>query len=145
MNFGHIHGGDNPNRICGSCELHFDLRCLPGMSRNELREQIKQITAKSLANSNLSFDYKILFQGIPAFETNIDSDIVKMTESLSGHSAHSVAFGTEAPYFQSLQCETIILGPGSIDQAHQANEYIEHNQIKPMQQIIQNLIEKTCM
>jgi len=145
MNFGHIHGGDNPNRICGSCELHFDLRCLPGMSRNELREQIKQVSAQSLANSDLRLDYNILFDGIPAFETDINSEIVKMTESLSGHSAHSVAFGTEAPYFQSLECETIILGPGSIDQAHQANEYLAHDQIKPMIKLIQQLVEKTCM
>ncbi|VAW77453.1 Acetylornithine deacetylase [hydrothermal vent metagenome] len=145
MNFGHIHGGDNPNRICGACELHFDLRCLPGMARNELREQIKEITAQALVNSNLHFDYKILFQGIPAFETDSNSEIVKMTEALSGHSAHSVAFGTEAPYFQNLKCETIILGPGSIDQAHQANEFVAHNQIKPMIKLVQQLVEKTCM
>ena len=145
MNFGHIHGGDNPNRICGSCELHFDFRCLPGMSQTELRQQIKEITARSLRNTPLTFEYKILFQGIPAFETNTDSDIVQLTESLSGHSAHSVAFGTEAPFFQQLQCETIILGPGSIDQAHQANEYLSHDQIKPMIKLIQQLVEKTCL
>lgn len=145
MNFGHIHGGDNPNRICGTCELHFDLRCLPGMSRHELREQIKHITAQSLANSDLRFDYDILFEGIPAFATDADSKIVKLTESLSGHSAHSVAFGTEAPYFQQLQCETIVLGPGSIDQAHQSNEYLAHDQIKPMLKLIQQLVEKTCL
>ena len=32
LNFGHIHGGDNPNRICAQCELHIDLRLVPGMT-----------------------------------------------------------------------------------------------------------------
>ena len=37
VNLGHIHGGDNPNRICAECELHFDIRPLPGMDLEELR------------------------------------------------------------------------------------------------------------
>ena len=32
INLGHIHGGDSANRICGNCELHLDLRVLPGMA-----------------------------------------------------------------------------------------------------------------
>ena len=42
LNFGCIHGGDNPNRICGECELHFDLRPLPGMDLEELRAVIRE-------------------------------------------------------------------------------------------------------
>ena len=41
INLGHIHGGDNPNRICGECELHFDLRPLPGMDLEDLRAVIR--------------------------------------------------------------------------------------------------------
>ena len=40
MNLGCIHGGDNPNRICAQCELHFDLRPLPGMNMDTLRQSI---------------------------------------------------------------------------------------------------------
>lgn len=40
LNFGCLHGGDNPNRICGHAELHFDLRPLPGMELDELRAAI---------------------------------------------------------------------------------------------------------
>ncbi|MFP3548974.1 peptidase dimerization domain-containing protein, partial [Rhizobium sp. SIMBA_035] len=42
LNFGCIHGGDNPNRICGQCSLEFDLRPLPGMDPDVLREAIRQ-------------------------------------------------------------------------------------------------------
>ena len=41
MNLGHIRGGDNPNRICGSCELHIDVRMLPGMDRQALRQELR--------------------------------------------------------------------------------------------------------
>ncbi|NIN36275.1 MAG: peptidase dimerization domain-containing protein, partial [Gammaproteobacteria bacterium] len=51
LNFGSIHGGDNPNRICAECELSMDLRLLPGMEieriRNELHQQINQAIAGS--------------------------------------------------------------------------------------------------
>ncbi len=40
LNLGHIHGGDNPNRICGECELHVDLRPLPGMEIEALRQEL---------------------------------------------------------------------------------------------------------
>lgn len=36
LNLGHIHGGDASNRICACCELHMDIRPLPGMTLNEL-------------------------------------------------------------------------------------------------------------
>lgn len=42
LNLGCIHGGDNPNRICGACELHFDLRALPGMSNHDLHAEIEK-------------------------------------------------------------------------------------------------------
>jgi acetylornithine deacetylase len=42
LNLGHIHGGDNPNRICADCELHIDIRPLPGMALAELRGALHQ-------------------------------------------------------------------------------------------------------
>jgi acetylornithine deacetylase/succinyl-diaminopimelate desuccinylase-like protein len=40
LNLGHIHGGDNPNRICADCELHIDIRPLPGMSLADLARRV---------------------------------------------------------------------------------------------------------
>ena len=42
IKFGHIHGGYNPNRICGSCELQIDIRPLPGMKISDLRYEMQQ-------------------------------------------------------------------------------------------------------
>ena len=46
LNLGHVHGGDNPNRICGQCELHIDIRPLPGMSLEDLREALDRRRAR---------------------------------------------------------------------------------------------------
>jgi len=86
-----------------------------------------------------------LFDGIPAMETPAAAEIVKVAEALTGFQADAVAFGTEGPYLNALGMETIILGPGSIDQAHQPDEYIGMGQLQPAMQIIRDLVKRFCL
>lgn len=144
LNLGCIHGGDNPNRICGSCELHFDLRALPGMSNQDLHEEIEKRLQVIGDKNETPISLTPLFPGISSFEQEADSALVKAAERLSGHTAESVAFATEAPFLQNLGMETIVMGPGTIDCAHQPNEYLAHNQIQPGVNIIRGLIEEFC-
>lgn len=144
LNLGHIHGGDNPNRICGQCELHFDLRPLPGMHLDNLRGELEERLHSLLQDSGLQLETRRLFQGIEAMETAADSHIVQTVEQMTGHPAGAVAFGTEGPYLNQLGMETVILGPGSINQAHQPNEYIELSQIQPTVELIRSLVKKLC-
>ena len=145
LNLGHIHGGDNPNRICAECELHFDIRPLPGMDLDELRGEIDRRIGQRLRGSGLRFERISLFEGIPAMDTAADSPIVKAAESLTGHRAGAVAFATEGPYFNDLGVQTLIMGPGSIDQAHQPDEYLALDQIQPAKRIIRDLVTRFCM
>lgn len=145
LNLGHIHGGDNPNRICAQCEVHFDIRPLPGMALDDLRGEIDRRLTERLAGSGLSFERVSLFEGIPAMDTPADSAIVRAAESLTGYSAGAVAFGTEGPYLNALGMQTVIMGPGSIDQAHQPDEYLALDQIEPAKRIIRQLVERFCL
>jgi acetylornithine deacetylase len=145
INLGYIHGGDNPNRICGSCEAQIDIRPLPGMDLSVLKSTLRHKLAQAVTGKpRLSIQIKSLFEGLPAFQTPEGSELLKTLETLSTHSAEAVAFGTEAPYFNQMGLETVILGPGSINQAHQANEYLEMKQIQPGIDIIQALIKRFC-
>ncbi len=144
LNLGCIHGGDNANRICGQCELHFDLRPLPGMSNDELRAQI-DTQLQPLRDGGADIELVTLFGGVAAFEQPADSALVRAAQLLTGHSAESVAFATEAPFLQQLGMETVVMGPGCIDQAHQPNEYIEQKQIQPAVAILQSLIQEFCL
>lgn len=144
LNLGCIHGGDNPNRICGHCELQFDLRPLPGMDLDLLHENIEKLV-KSLENETATtITTQKLFPGIAAYEEPAHSEIVEIVERLSGHRAESVAFATEAPFLQKLGMQTVVMGPGSINQAHQPDEYLEHTQIEPAVNILKNLIWEVC-
>ena len=145
LNLGCIHGGDNPNRICGHCELQFDLRAVPGMNNDELRQEIDARLLAVAERSGTKIRRDTLFGGVPAFEEPANSALVQAAERLTGHSAASVAFATEAPFIQSLGMETIIMGPGHIDQAHQPNEYIPVDQIQPAIEALKGLIRQFCL
>lgn len=145
LNLGCIHGGDNPNRICGQCSLEFDLRPLPGMDPQQLRAAIRRKLQPLAEQRQVSIDFRPLFPSVPPFEEPAASELVRLAERLTGHAAGAVAFGTEAPYLQQLGCETLILGPGDIACAHQPNEYLDLSRIEPTLQLLRQLIGYYCL
>jgi len=145
LNLGHIHGGDNPNRICAECELHLDLRPLPGMDIHDLREELHRRVTDALAESGIQADFHALFDGIPAMETADGAAIVRLAERLTGHAAEAVAFATEAPYLKQLGMDAVILGPGNIEQAHQPDEYLALDRLQPTIDILRQAIESVCV
>ncbi|MFK7816436.1 MAG: acetylornithine deacetylase [Gammaproteobacteria bacterium] len=145
LNLGHIHGGDNPNRICGDCELHIDLRPLPGMNIDVLRDELHERVIKITDALELNVEFESLFDGTPAFQTKQSSQIVQLTQRLSNKRPTSAAFGTEGPYFNAMGIETVIFGPGSIDQAHQQNEFLSLSSINPTIDILKNVIHEVCI
>jgi acetylornithine deacetylase len=144
MNLGHIHGGDNPNRICGHCELHLDLRPIPGMALEELRETLNQRLHRLLGESELGWELAPLFHGTPAMHTPTTSAIVEAAEKLTGYDSEAVAFCTEGPYLTEMGMETLILGPGDIAQAHQPDEYLALDRLQPTVELLSQLIRRFC-
>lgn len=145
INLGHIHGGDNPNRICGDCELLLDLRVLPGLNVEELRAQLSTRVARVAERRGLGWEVMPLFESIPPAETPASSAIVQASEALTGHAAEAVGFGTEAPFLNQLGLETVILGPGNLAQAHQPDEYLETAAIPPTLDLLRALIRRFCI
>lgn len=145
LNLGCIHGGDNPNRICGQCRLEYDIRPLPGMEIAALREEIRERITPIAQRHSVVATLAPLFAGLPAFFTAADNQLVQTAERLTGHAAASVAFGTEAPLLQRLGMDTIVLGPGDIDQAHQPDEYLELDRVAPYLATLKGLIRHYCL
>ena len=144
LNLGVIHGGDNPTRICGHCELEFDIRLLPRMARANLRAAIRERIEPVLARHLVEFTFMPLFAGVEAF-ANDSNDLLQTCEKLTGYSGESVSYGTEAPFMQQLGMDTIVLGPGSIDVAHQPDEYMALSQVQPCIDLLQKLIRHYCL
>lgn len=145
MNLGHIHGGDNPNRICASCELQLDLRPLPGMDIQELRGELNAVVHRALEGRGLAIDVAPIFPGVSAMATSRESPIVQAAEQVSGRRAGAVAFGTEGPFLNAMGLETVILGPGDIDIAHQPDEYVSIARLHPYVDMLVGLIQRFCI
>jgi acetylornithine deacetylase len=145
LNLGCIHGGDNPNRICGHVLLEIDLRILPGMDniavKNELTDRLQEV----VKDIGIEADISLLHPPVSSFEANQASTLLATAEKLTGAEPGAVAFATEAPFLQQLDLDTIVMGPGSIDQAHQPDEYIELKHLQPTIDIIRSMISKFCL
>jgi len=145
VNFGAIHGGDNPNRICGECELKIDVRLLPGIDADDIRASLRRNIMETVDGTGISVEFDGIFPGLPAMETDKNSEIVRLAEKLAGEPACAVGFGTEGPYLNSLGMDTVVLGAGDIDVAHQPDEFLPLDRITPMKKIIQQMIEHFCL
>lgn len=145
LNLGAIHGGDHPNRICGSCEMLMDLRPLPGMDVGDLQATMRRRVERAVAGRGVSLAMGPLYPGTDPMSTPAESPLVKLGEELTGQPAGSAGYGTEAPLFARLGMDTLVLGPGDIAQAHQPDEFVRIGNIAPMIKILSGMIERFCV
>jgi acetylornithine deacetylase len=145
LNFGAIHGGDAANRICACCELHIDMRPLPGMNITELYGLIDQRLAEVKAQYPGAVCLEHMHEPVPGYRCDKDAEIVRLASELTGNAAQPANYCTEAPFVQALGCQTIVMGPGNIAQAHQPDEFIQIDEIAPAQNQLRALIRQVCM
>ena len=143
MNLGNIHGGDAINRICACCELQLDMRPLPHLAVEDLHNLLLSHLAPMLEKYGDLIEIRNLHGGIPGYECKHSAQIVQVVEKLLGVPCESANYCTEAPYIQQL-CPTLVLGPGSIEQAHQVDEFLETRYIEPTQALLTKLIQHFC-
>ncbi|ENM5892698.1 acetylornithine deacetylase [Vibrio mimicus] len=143
LNLGHIHGGDSPNRICGCCELHYDVRPLPGISLdgldNLMRDALSEVQQKWPGRIELI----PLHDPIPGYECAHDHPFIHGISEICEQEAETVNYCTEAPFLQQV-CPTLVLGPGSIVQAHQPDEFLAFEFIDPTVRILSRAMQKYC-
>ena len=145
MNLGCLHAGDSPNRICSHAELQFDLRLLPGIDHEKTFQELGRIVRRVEAQYETEIEFSLDMPAIPAYQTSLDGKLLKSIQRAVNKPPSTVSFGTEAPFFSQLGMETVVFGPGSIDQAHQANEYLDLAQIDPSQRVLESLIHQYCV
>ncbi|MCY3540300.1 MAG: acetylornithine deacetylase [Gammaproteobacteria bacterium] len=144
MNLGCLHAGDSANRICNNAELLIDCRTLPGMSSVEVAEELKNHLVSLESKIGMPIDVELGMPPIEPFSANSDSKLSKLMEQLTGRTVKTVAFGTEAPFLQRMGLDTIVFGPGSIDQAHQVDEYLSLDQVRTAQDTLVRVLDVYC-
>jgi acetylornithine deacetylase len=144
LNFGAIRGGDNANRICGHCDLLLDLRFVPGQDPAATAGELAAIARAAVDGHGLDCEVRELMTPIPAYETPATGELVRLAEEITGSPAGSVTFATEAPFLSALGTETVVLGPGAIEQAHQPDEYVGIAAMTRMIDLTASFIRRTC-
>ena len=145
LNFGKVEGGDSPNRICGECTLDVDLRLLPTMDLETIVQEMKAIVTDALSDGRWQADVKILSEGVEGYGLDLHNPFVQIVQSLSGQVATSALFGTEAPFLTKLGMDTIVIGAGDIDVAHQPNEFVDEAAIERATRLYAKLVHTICV
>lgn len=143
MNLGCIHGGNNPNRICGQCELGFEIRPLPGMDMAKLQQMINERVLPFEQKNGVTISLN--HYDVPSYSAAPDSKLAKICESLTNHPSEAVSFATEASYLEQLGMDVMVLGPGNVEQAHQPDEYLALDRIQPTVDFLSQLIGRCCL
>jgi acetylornithine deacetylase len=124
-----VQGGIADNVVPEDCRFHYEFRDLPGADVESLQQRV-QAYARTLEPAMKAVEPTAGFRfepiaTMPAFQARSDEAAVRLALQLSGSKSTTlVAFGTEAGLFQRAGMSTVVCGPGSINQAHQADEYV---------------------
>jgi acetylornithine deacetylase len=145
---GVVSGGIAVNVVPRDCEFTFEMRNLPATSQDILTDEIVSHAKRVLVPEmkRVADDAGIDFErgmDVPAFGIAADDPLVIWAQELA-RTQHlgtgAVGFGTEASIFSQAGIPTVVLGPGSIAQAHKPDEYITLEQVAACEQFFERLL-----
>ena len=148
LHTGVVKGGTALNIVPNFCQFDFEIRHLYEEDPQHLLDQIKDFardhleTEMHLIDTDTGFDFETLAT-YPGLLTDPGIEFVTYIKGLLDNDAHSkVIFGSEGGLFQKrLGTPTLVCGPGNIDQAHKANEYISLDQLQKGGNFLDRLLE----
>jgi acetylornithine deacetylase len=142
LNVGVIQGGTAKNIVPGECRMLLEWRPVPGQKPSLVADLVEE-ELRGLRKEGVDATIKVsrLDSG---FETSQESEIARLLESLSRRRAGTVAFGTEAPYFNQLGAETVVFGAGEMRVAHRTGEHVRIKDLERCERILEQVIERLC-
>jgi len=152
LHTGVVGGGTALNIVPNLCQFDFEIRHLYEEDPQHLLDQIENFARDHLENemhlidSDTGFDFEMLAT-YPGLLTDPGIEFVTYVKGLLDNNSHSkVIFGSEGGLFQKrLGIPTLVCGPGNIDQAHKANEYISLEQLKKGGNFLDCLLESLVL
>ena len=149
LQVGGIFGGIAHNVIADKCYVNWETRPVIKEDAEYLNDELNKYVENFLlpemrkVYSKSSIKKKIIGE-IVGFNRVEKSEACEFVSSITGdNSREVVSFGTEAGLFQEIGISTAVCGPGSIDQAHKIDEYIELNEINKCLKFLDGLKNKS--
>ena len=141
---GQFQGGIADNVVPRDAWFHYEFRDLPTADARRMQESVVaearslEVAMKKVA-PEAGFRFETICE-IPSFLGSADDPVTRLAQQLSGQSSTTqVAFGTEAGIFKQSGIPTVVCGPGSIEQAHQPDEYVSLAQLAQCERFMQRL------
>ena len=150
LSIGGIFGGIAHNVIADKCHVNWETRPVNKEDGIFLNSEIDKYAEKLLSEMkkkypDASIKKKIIGE-IIGFNRVNDSKACEFVSSITGdNSREVVSFGTEAGLFQEIGISTVVCGPGSIEQAHKIDEFIELSEIKKCLTFLEGVKEKSVV
>ncbi|MEM7407671.1 MAG: acetylornithine deacetylase [Pseudomonadota bacterium] len=147
IHVGLVKGGTAGNIISRECRFRWDVRCIPEDDPQEILDRFyaycDELLPTMQAVSPQANIETVIHVAAPALTPEPeDGRAERLAQRLAEQNeTHVVPYGTEGGQFQSEGFSAVICGPGSIDQAHQPNEFIEVSQVEACERFMQRLIE----
>jgi acetylornithine deacetylase len=147
LTIGIVHGGTAGNILARECAFHFDLRCQGGLDPDQILAgfyaQVREMDTALKARFEHCGVVIERRSNTPPLNPEEDGVAEVFARRLAGDNGppRVVAFAAEAGQFQQAGFSTVICGPGSIDQAHQPDEFVELSQMERGAAFMARLIE----
>ncbi len=149
LSVGTIRGGVSVNTVPDQCEIHVDRRILPGETHAAARQHVIDYVTQAIGG-----DFEVEHEPpdicSPYFDTPAEGSLAQSllaTIRRQGHhpQATGVQFGTDASILGGTGIPTVIFGPGSIAQAHTADEWLDVGQLVAATQILIDFLTSMCL
>jgi len=142
-----VRGGTQLNIMAGEAMFQWDMRVVPGDSRKdiiaEFTDYARGIEAEMRAKAPGCRIEIEQISNAPSLAPHADNPAADLAKAITGlNSTDVVSYAAEAGQFQEAGFSVVICGPGSIDQAHQPDEFITLDQVKEGTMFIRRLIER---
>ena len=149
LSIGGIFGGIAHNVIADKCHVKWETRPIVKEDAIFLNNELdKYVNEKLLPEMKKVYTESIIKKEIIGeiigFDRDDNSEACEFVSSITGdNSREVVSFGTEAGLFQEIGISTAVCGPGSIEQAHKIDEFIELEEIKKCLKFLEGIKNKS--
>ena len=147
LHVGRIAGGTADNITAGDCRFAVEMRCVPdddiAAHAGAFRAAAEALdTALKAKRPEAGVQLEKFFDVSP-LRPEVDGAAEALARALTGDNATGVvSYGTEAGQFQDAGYSAVVIGPGDIAQAHQADEYLEVSEFEAGQRFMERLLER---
>ena len=150
LSIGGIFGGIAHNVIADKCHVNWETRPVNKQDGIFLNNEIDNYANELLTEMKKKYPSasirKKIIGEIIGFDRIQDSKACEFVSSITGDNKREVvSFGTEAGLFQEIGISTVVCGPGSIEQAHTIDEFIELNEIKKCLSFLEGVKERSVI